>query len=125
MQYTTNNVDTKADAEFEGWRLVVCKRKLCETPVKLVARVVAFGAQVVHLVVVCVQLVEKVLHVAHLVAVQALDVLGGVAHRNDAVCDVRQVEVIVAPLKALLLLAHKAPEHGGRHRRFCFSEQVK
>lgn len=75
--------------------------------VKLARIILALRAQVVDFVVVRVPLVHEAAHLRHAVAEPGLVVVGRVAHRNDALSYVRQVEVERLLHEALLLLGHE------------------
>ena len=86
-------------------------------PPELGGVVRALGAQVVHHVAVLVPRLEEGGHLGHRVAVDALDLLRGKAHRDDAWRDVREVEVEAALLEAPCAATEKKGEGTGRRSR--------
>lgn len=78
--------------------MVVIKGELGDSSIELCLVVVSvlFGAQVVNPVVVLVLLVQELLDGFVVVPVDGLHVLGGVAHSDDFVVDVGEVQIELA-----------------------------
>ena len=99
--------------EGESRRVVIIERVMLDPSVKLFLVVDFLRAEIVNLVMILVFLVQEFLHLVEAVPVDGLQIFGRESHRDDAVADVAEVEVVSIFDVAQLLLAHQRLEGAG------------